>query len=143
MDTTNDVDRAGSQPITAFLRVSVVVLALTTSAIHASLGGLLFAINAVGYAAIAVAMILPGPFGRARWLIRLALIGFTAATIGGWILFGARFPLAYLDKGVEVVLIVFLALEVWVLDGGPLGVARRTRRLVGSIGATILAKGER
>ena len=70
----------------------VVGLALATAAIHASLGGMLFLANAVGYTTLAVAMIVPGPIGHIRWLVRLALLGFTAATIGGWVLFGARFP---------------------------------------------------
>ena len=103
----------------------------------------MFTFNAAGYAALAVAMILPGRIGQGRWLVRLALMGFTAATVGGWVLFGARFPLAYLDKGVEVVLIVFLAIEVWLLDGGPVGVARRLRGLVGTVAAAVIARAGR
>jgi hypothetical protein len=143
MDAIKDVAHSGAQPITVFLRAGVVLLALTTAAIHASLGGLLFTLNAAGYAALAVAMILPGRIGQARWLIRLALIGFTAATVGGWVLFGARFPLAYLDKGVEAVLLVFLAIEVWLLDGGPGGVARRVRGLAGTVAGAVLARAGR
>ena len=143
MDAIKGVARSGAQPITIFLRASVVLLTLTTAAIHASLGGLLFTFNAAGYAALAVAMILPGQIGQGRWLVRLALIGFTAATVGGWVLFGARFPLAYLDKGVEVVLIVFLAIEVWLLDGGPLGLARRLRGLVAIVAAAVAQRAGR
>jgi hypothetical protein len=51
-------------------------------------------------------------------------------TIGGWLLFGARFPLAYVDKSIEVGLVVVLAFELWRTDGGPLGVAREARRLI-------------
>jgi len=123
------------------LRACIVALALTTAAIHASLGGFLFLMNAAGYIVLALAMIAPGPFGRIRWLVRLALIGFTAATIGGWLLFGARFPLAYLDKAVEVALIVLLGLELQLADGGPIGVARRARRLVAGVAATVLSRG--
>ena len=143
MDAIKDVAHSWTNTQTVFLRTSVVLLALTTAGIHASLGGILFTINAVGYTALAVAMILPGRIGGIRWLIRLALIGFTAATIAGWVIFGARFPLAYLDKSLEVVLIVFVTLEVWLLDGGPSGVARRMRRLLDSVAATVLAQGER
>ena len=64
-----------------------------------------------------------------RWLVRYALIGFTAATIGGWVAFGARFDLAYLDKALEVALIGLLLIESWVIDGGPVAVARRARRM--------------
>jgi hypothetical protein len=135
MDAIKDVTRTRTQPTTIFLRACVVLLTLTTAAVHASLGGLMFTMNAVGYAVLAVAMVLPGPFGSWRWLARTALIGFTAMTIGGWVLFGARFPLAYLDKGVEVVLLGFLAIELWLFDGGPVGVARNTRRLLRRIAA--------
>lgn len=111
-------------------RVVLVGLTVATAAIHFSLGGMLFMANAVGYTTLAVAMIVPGPIGQIRWLVRIALLGFTAMTIGGWLLFGARFPLAYVDKTIEVGLVVVLAFELWRTDGGPLGVARQARRLV-------------
>ena len=78
-------------------------------------------------------MVLPGPLAQFRWLIRYALIGFAAATIGGWLMFGARFDLAYIDKGIEVALIGLLLVESWALDGGLVAVAKRVRRLAGSI----------
>ena len=125
-------------PITIALRASVVGLTLATAAIHASLGGMLFIANAVGYAILAIAMIFPGPLGKWRWLVRLALIGFTAATIGGWVAFGPRFGLAYLDKAIEVALIGVLLIEQWQFDGGPRGVLRRTRALAeGVTGRTV------
>ena len=48
-----------SGPISVFLRGGVVMLTMLTAAIHASLGGLLFTLNAAVYLALAVAMILP------------------------------------------------------------------------------------
>jgi hypothetical protein len=143
MDAINDIARPGTRWTAVFLRATVVLLTLTTAAVHASLGGFLFTMNALGYAAFAVAMVLPGPFGRIRWLVRVALIGFTLATIGGWVLFGARFPLAYVDKGVEVALVVFLAIELWLFDGGPFGIAQRTRRLASAFAATVATRGAR
>jgi hypothetical protein len=140
MATMQMAKRAESRPRTNFVRVILVALALATAAIHASLGGLLFTMNAIGYTTLAVAMIAPGPIGRIRWLVRVGLIGFTAATIGGWVLFGTRFPLAYLDKGIELALIAVVAFELWRFDGGPIGVARQARRLVARIGATPTAK---
>ncbi|HEV8281991.1 MAG TPA: hypothetical protein VGQ02_09050 [Candidatus Limnocylindrales bacterium] len=115
------------QPLAFVLRVGIVVLALATAQIHATLGGLMFTLNAIGYATLAVAMVLPGQVGRIRWLTRYALIGFTAATIIGWLAFGARFDLAYVDKAIEAALIGLLLIESWAIDGGPLAVARRAR----------------
>jgi hypothetical protein len=115
------------------LRVAVVGLTLATAAIHASLGGTLFLMNALGYTVLAIAMVLPGPFARIRWLTRYGLMAFTAATIGGWVMFGARFDLAYLDKGIEVALIGLLLAESFALDGGPLACARRARRLAAGV----------
>jgi hypothetical protein len=131
------------QPSTVALRATAVSLTLATAAIHASLGGMLFLANATGYAVLALALVLPGPVGRWRWLIRLALIGFTAATIGGWVAFGPRFGLAYLDKAIEIALIGVLLIEQWRSDGGPRGVARRIRLLVAGATGITFARGTR
>lgn len=141
MDVLTGQSRTATPPSAAFLQASVVSLTLITAAIHASLGGLLFTMNALGYTALAAAMILPGQLGRVRWIVRLALFGFTAATIAGWLLFGARFPLAYVDKGVEAVLLVLLAIELWLFDGGPAGIALRIRGVGRGIAASIASRG--
>jgi hypothetical protein len=78
-------------------------------------------------------MLVPVPVGQVRWLVRLALMGFTAMTIGGWLLFGARFQLAYIDKAIETGLVAVLAFELWQVDGGPIGIARQARRLLGRV----------
>ncbi len=131
-----------SGPMSVLLRGGVVMLTLLTAAIHASLGGLLFTLNAAVYLALAVAMILPAiaPF---RWLARLALFGFASATIAGWVLFGARFQLAYIDKAIELALLCFLAIEVWLFDGGPAGDVRRLRRLAGSVAGALKGRSTR
>ena len=131
-----------SGPMSVLLRGGVVMLTLLTAAIHASLGGLLFTLNAAVYLALAVAMILPAiaPF---RWLARLALFGFASATIAGWLLFGARFQLAYVDKAIELALLCFLAIEVWLFDGGPAGDVRRLRRLAGSVAGALKGRSTR
>lgn len=108
------------------LRAAVVGLALATAYIHLTLGSMLFIANAVGYVVLAIAMILPFRlFARNRWLVRAALTGFTAATIVGWALFGPRFFLAYVDKGIEIALIALLVVEMFRYDGGPMAVVRR------------------
>jgi hypothetical protein len=122
--------RPHAAPSTVGLRAAIVALTLATAQIHLTLGGPLFTLDAIGYSALAAAMILPGPFGQVRWLTRYALMGFTSATVVGWLAFGARFDLAYLDKTIEVALIGLLLIESWVVDGGPLAVARRARRTV-------------
>ncbi len=135
--------RQTAEPLRAVLRGGVVFLTLTTAAVHASLGGPLFTLNAIGYATFAIALVLPGRLAGIRWLVRLGLLGFTAATIAGWIAFGARFPLAYIDKGVESVLVVFLLIDLWLEDGGPAGVIRRGRALATSAWRAIAARAGR
>jgi hypothetical protein len=135
MATMKTSARVGTRPSTSVGTIVVVALTVATAAIHFSLGGLLFLANAIGYASLAAAMILPGPFAQMRWLVRLGLVGFTAVTIGGWLLFGARFPLAYVDKVIEVGLIGATAIELRRVDGGPLGVVRKARGLAGRLTA--------
>jgi hypothetical protein len=133
MGATSTQQPRVSSPLAITLRIAIVALTLATAQIHLTLGGLMFTLNAIGYSVLAAAMVLPGPIGRLRWLTRYALIGFTAMTILGWLAFGARFELAYIDKAVEVVLIALLLVESWVIDGGPLAVARRAQRDVAAL----------
>jgi hypothetical protein len=125
--------------VACLLRAGIVASALAAAWIHASLGGALFLMNAVGYATLAAAMVVPGPLGHLRPLVRLALLGFTVVTIAAWVAFGARFELAYIDKGIEVVLVVLIALEIQLLDGGPIGLARRVRSLLGEAASSVMA----
>jgi hypothetical protein len=111
----------------------LVGLALGTAAIHVSLGGMLFLANATGYTVLAAALVAPGPLANVRSLVRVAMIAFTAMTVGGWLLFGARFPLAYVDKAIEVALIVVVAIDLFRIDRGPRGIVRDVRHLVGRV----------
>lgn len=122
------------------LRLSVVGLAFATAAIHATLGGWLFLANAAGYTVLALTMIAPSAFiGRWRWVVRAALLGFTVATIVGWFMFGARFPLAYVDKAIELVLLAVLLAEVRIHDGGPANVLGRSVDLAQAMGRSVFA----
>jgi hypothetical protein len=133
MTTTTFRTTTSSRVATTTLRLVIVVLTLATAYIHATLGGLLFMLNAIGYATLALGMVLPGPMARGRWLVRLALIGFTIATIAGWLAFGARFPLAYLDKGIETALVLALIVDLWRSDGSPIAIGRRILHLPATV----------
>ena len=108
------------------VRVAIVGLALATGYIHSTLGGLLFTLNAVGYAVAAVAMIVPLALAvRFRWVVRLGLIGYALTTIIGWAIQGPYFTTAYIAKAIEVALIVLLAVDFARMDGNPMNVIKR------------------
>jgi hypothetical protein len=110
------------------IRLAIVGLTLATGWIHFTLGGPLFTLNALGYLAAAVAMVVPLALAvRFRWLIRLGLIGYAATAIVAWYVMGPRYDVAYVAKAIEVILIGLLALEAWAYDGNPL---RRVRRVL-------------
>lgn len=106
---------SANPPARNILRVGVVVLVLGTAAIHLYLGlsGLpLFVLNGIGYLALVATLYLPVPqFARYRSAVRWVLVGYTALTILLWILVGARTPLGYADKLIEIALITLLLLE--------------------------------
>jgi hypothetical protein len=130
MATTAFPHRPGHRVEIVATRTVAVGLALATAWIHAWLGGTLFLLNAAGYTVLAITLVapLPGALRDSRWLIRLALLGFTIVTIAGWAAFGARFWVAYLDKAIELALVVAVGVDIWLSDGGPVGVVRRVRR---------------
>ena len=118
--------RTALRPSDVALRALIVGLALATGYIHSTLGGLLFTLNAVGYAVAAVAMVVPLALAvRFRWVIRLGLIGYAATTIIGWAIQGPYFTTAYIAKAIEVALIVAVAVDFARLDGNPVDVIRR------------------
>jgi hypothetical protein len=108
------------------LRFGIVALALGTAYIHSTLGGLLFTLNATGYAVAAIAMIVPISLAiRFRWLIRLGLIGYALMTIAGWAIQGPYYSTAYVAKAIEVALIVLVTIDFLRADGNPVKVVRR------------------
>ena len=107
------------------IRAAIVGLALATGYIHSTLGGLLFTLNAVGYATAAVAMIIPLALAvRFRWFIRLGLIAYAATTIVAWAIQGPYFMTAYIAKTIEVALIVLVAVDFARHDGSPVAVVK-------------------
>lgn len=108
------------------VRVAIVALALATGYIHSTLGGLLFTLNAIGYAVAAAAMIVPLALAvRFRWVVRFGLIGYAGTTIVGWAIQGPYFETAYIAKAIEVALIVLVAVDFARHDGSPVTVVRR------------------
>jgi len=117
---------AALRPTDVILRLAIVGLALATGYIHSTLGGLLFTLNAVGYLVAAIAMVVPLALAvRFRWVVRLGLVGYAVTTIVGWAIQGPFYSTAYLAKGIEVALIVLLAIDFARIDGNPVSVIRR------------------
>ncbi len=111
------------------LTLAIVALAMTTSIIHFRLGGLLFTLNSIGYAGLAVMYVIgaiaPSTLvERFSWFPRLALPGFAAMTIAGYLAIGPYFTLGWITKGVEVALITLVALDVVRVYGSPFGLVR-------------------
>jgi len=101
-------------------RTGIVLLTLATALIHLQLNfpDPVFILNGLGYLALLAALYLPvGRVARYRNIVRWVLMGYTALTIFLWVLFGARIPIGYIDKAIEIALILLLLLE-----------ARRSRR---------------
>ncbi len=122
-----------TSPAGLVLRTAIVGLTLATGWIHATLGGPLFTLNAVGYLVAAAAMVAPiGIPVRYCWFIRLGLIGYAATAIVAWYLTGPRYDVAYLAKAIEVGLIALLLVEVRAYDGSPI---RRIRQALRPSGA--------
>ena len=105
------------------LTVAIVDLTLITAYIHLTLGGTLFTLNALGYAALAAAVAitaLPNPFlRRFAWLPRVGLAGYAAMTIAAYLVIGPYFTLGWVAKAVEVAILVLVAADLVRLYGSP------------------------
>ena len=110
------------------LTVTTVELTLTTAYIHLSLGGVLFTLNALGYAMLALALAagaIPHPFiRRFSWLPRVGLAAFTAITIGAYLVTGPYFSLGWVAKAVEVAILTLLAGDIVRVYGSLGGLVR-------------------
>lgn len=91
----------------------VVALTLTTAYIHFWVGGVLLLLNATGYVGLAAALVGSAfAFRRALPLVLIALAGYAATTIVGWLIMGPYFDVAYIAKGVEIALIVTISITL-------------------------------
>jgi hypothetical protein len=106
------------------LQYVIILLALVTALIHINLAfrfpdgpNIIFLLNGLGY--VGLVALLYAPFSaldRYRPWIRWVLMGYTALTIVLWLLIGVGSPftdtppspIAYIDKAVEVALLILL-----------------------------------
>lgn len=113
----------------ALLTAAIVGLTLATAYIHLTLGSLLFTLNGLGYLGLA-GLILIGAAApialvqRFSWFPRIALIGYAAMTIAGYLVVGPYFSLGFIAKGIEVALVGVLVIDVIRVYGSPIGLVR-------------------
>jgi hypothetical protein len=113
----------------AMLTTAIVALTAATAYIHLGLGGLLFTLNGLGYIGLAVLFVIgaaaPHPMiARFSWFPRVALIGYAAMTIAGYLVMGPYFTLGYIAKGIETALIVLVVVDIFRVYGSPMGLVR-------------------
>ena len=113
----------------AALTTAIVGLTLATGYIHMTLGGLLFTLNALGYAGLAALVVIGAvaPMAlvqRFSWFPRVALVGYAAMTIAGYLVMGPYFSLGWIAKGIEVALIALVVVDLLRVYGSPMGVVR-------------------
>jgi hypothetical protein len=111
----------------AVLTAAIVALTGATASIHLGLGGLLFTLNGLGYIGLAGLVVIGAAapsriVERFSWFPRVALMGYTAMTIAGYLAMGPFFTLGWIAKGIEVALIVLLAVDMVRVFGSPMGV---------------------
>lgn len=100
-------------------QIAIILLTLATAVVHLVLlnissGGFdpLFTLNGLGYLGLLALYFLPIPIARDnRGLVRWLFMGFTAVTVIAWVAIGLRIPLGYIDKAIEIVLIVLLWMD--------------------------------
>jgi hypothetical protein len=113
----------------AILTAAIVGLTAATAYIHLGLGGLLFTLNGLGYIGLAGLIVIgaAAPFAlveRFSWFPRVALIGYAAMTITGYLIMGPYFLLGFIAKGIEVVLISLVVVDIVRVYGSPMGLVR-------------------
>jgi hypothetical protein len=113
----------------ALLTAVILELTAATGYIHFSLGGTLFLLNALGYAAFsaayAVAAVAPIPLVRRfSWLPRVALAAYALVTIGAYLVMGPYILLGWIAKGIEVAIVGLIGVDLLSTYGSPSGLIR-------------------
>jgi hypothetical protein len=100
------------------LQISIILMTAATALVHFfwNFPNLVFILNCLGYLGLLAALYLPTPMlQEKRGLARYGLMGFASLTILAWIALGdkhlATGYVGYLDKTVEIVLILLLWVE--------------------------------
>lgn len=78
----------------------------------------LFILNFIGEVVLVLLFVISRRwFGRRRWWVDVAMIAYAAITFGAWLAFGRPNPmgLGYLSKGIELVLIIALLADLWLM----------------------------
>jgi hypothetical protein len=92
----------------------IVALTLSTSYIHFYVGGLMLMLNSLGYLGLAALVVGSAVFyRRVLPLVLVALAAYAAVTIVGWMIMGPYFDIAYVAKGIEIVLIASISFFTW------------------------------
>ena len=113
----------------AVLTAVIVALTAATAYIHLGLGGVMFTLNGLGYLGLAGLIVIgaAAPFAlveRFSWFPRVALVGYTAMTIAGYLIIGPYFNLGWIAKGIEVALIAALVVDILRVYRSPMGLVR-------------------
>ena len=130
---------ARSRAAGVMLTAAIVGLTAATAYIHLTLGGLLFTLNGLGYIGLAGLVVIGAAapvemVKRFSWFPRVALMGYAAMTIAGYLVMGPYFTLGWIAKGIEVALIVLLAVDVMRVYGSPMGLINAA---VGSVASVL------
>lgn len=135
------MSRLRTRPAVLLLTAVIVILTLAAAYIHltlastSSLLGLLFYANAAGYTVLALAMIAraadwPALVQRFAWAPPVALLAFAATTIAGYLIVGPYSSLGWTTKGIELVIIVLLIVDLLSVYGSPGALYRSARQSI-------------
>jgi hypothetical protein len=119
----------GTKTFGTMLVAAIVFLTLVTANIHLGLGGTLFTLNGLGYIGLAALYVIGAAaptalVQRFSWFPRIALMGYAALTIAGYLVMGPYFTLGWIAKAVEVALIALVAVDIFRVFGSPMGFIR-------------------
>jgi signal transduction histidine kinase len=105
--------KSSNRYIDGLLLALIVGLTLSTGYIHYWVGGIMLTLNALGYATLALAVVVSAVFfHRFLPLVLMALAAYAVVTIVGWLIMGPYFDVAYLAKAIEIALITTIVITL-------------------------------